>query len=1206
MLNFDQIIPLAAKAAKDKPIVAAPYPLPYVLCRALVNDGLISGFVADSRPEPGKRDTDIAGWWTDRQSGIWFLRNAPSRTMILLSGNAENDIGGRMLLEARLKGIQRILFIASDGSIAREVSIQESLMTRLTATPTTNAVNQLSYDDAFDEMYTVIGDRMRLPSSAFADDRILIVADSLQPGGAQRQAAYTAFGLAKRFPGQVHIGVARLDSTFDFYRSMIDAAGVSVTLMPEGDESFSSPDMIDIRNRLAARFASLGALNIFYMLFHHAVMIRSIRPSVVHAFQDYSNVLGGIAADWVGVPRLLLGGRSVAPDNFSLFQPYMEPAYRALLKRRPFAFLNNSEAGARDYARWLALPRERFQVLRNGFTFPDVSPDARDTIREEIGIPKDGIVVGTIIRFGEEKRPQLWLEMAAAVHSAHPQVHFVLFGDGNLMNSCKTYVEANDLSAIVKMPGLTKDAWAALSAMDIFVLTSRMEGLPNVLIEAQAMGLPVVCTGDGGMQETFVEGETGFHVATATPEALAERVCHLIDSPAELHRMGMNASRHVRKAFGIDHMIDRTLAAYRGTVPVTSDFVGTPDWQATKNKLEDRLGGILKEGGYCFSAPLCDEIDPIGAVLWEDAHPFEPGQTPQEAITSLGKGRYSVELNRLLFSSSDGTDPRFNGRSYRLRSKDADAEFDDIVITPECILQEIGNCYIANLGLPEGSARFGFWENGTRLGPGACQHDDIRARGIGRYSVWGSNLYFSTSDNSDPRANQRTYILRRARLSLVPASTEQTGALGSLDRVMRFLIRNAVPRQDFVRGRVVHINGSLGPGGAERQLAHTLVGLSQQKFESIQLLCYYLGATRTDAHDFFLPVVQAAGVPVRTVRREVAQDDPGSMPESLRAVKDLLPAGLAPDIADLYWEFIELRPEIVHAWLDLSNVRVGFAAALAGVPHIILSGRNANPSHFALYESYMDPAYKALLELPQVTMLNNSRAGRDDYARWLGIPPDGIHVVHNGREFRNLPSPDVRSAAKEALGFTRDTTIVGSISRFAEEKRPQLFVDTARVILSKHPDVRFVYFGDGGMFQEIREYISSIGLADKIRLPGLTNDVWSALAAMDVFVLTSRMEGLPNVLIEAQGAGVPVVCTAVGGMPETYVEGISGFGIPSTSHEDIAEAVSKLIVDSALRQSMSAEAASFAHESFSLDRMIARTLDIYKQATRRREFSPTS
>ena len=123
------------------------------------------------------------------------------------------------------------------------------------------------------------------------------------------------------------------------------------------------------------------------------------------------------------------------------------------------------------------------------------------------------------------------------------------------------------------------------------------------------------------------------------------------------------------------------------------------------------------------------------------------------------------------------------------------------------------------------------------------------------------------------------------------------------------------------------------------------------------------------------------------------------MPPGLKEVARLLPPGLANDIANLYYEFLELRPQVVHTWLDWDNVRGGLAAALAGVPRIVVSGRNINPSNFALYQPYMDPAYRVLAKLPNVMLINNSRAGANDYADWIGIQRDQIGVMYNAVDF---------------------------------------------------------------------------------------------------------------------------------------------------------------------------------------------------------------
>src|SRR3954468_5779307 len=102
MLTFQDIIPLAAREAGDRPIVAAPYPLPEIICRALVTDGTIAGYIADDCPKSPQPDASIAGWWTDKVVGSWFLRPTAGPTQILLSAAARHDVSGRMLLEARL------------------------------------------------------------------------------------------------------------------------------------------------------------------------------------------------------------------------------------------------------------------------------------------------------------------------------------------------------------------------------------------------------------------------------------------------------------------------------------------------------------------------------------------------------------------------------------------------------------------------------------------------------------------------------------------------------------------------------------------------------------------------------------------------------------------------------------------------------------------------------------------------------------------------------------------------------------------------------------------------------------------------------------------------------------------------------------------------------------------------------------------------
>jgi glycosyltransferase involved in cell wall biosynthesis len=315
----------------------------------------------------------------------------------------------------------------------------------------------------------------------------------------------------------------------------------------------------------------------------------------------------------------------------------------------------------------------------------------------------------------------------------------------------------------------------------------------------------------------------------------------------------------------------------------------------------------------------------------------------------------------------------------------------------------------------------------------------------------------------------------------------------------------------------------------------------------------------------------------------------------LRRAARGLPSDLIVDIANLAQEFEHLRPEVVHAWLDWDNVRAGLAAAFAGVPRILVSGRNLNPSHFLLYQPYMDPAYRALAALPNVTILNNSRAGADDYADWIGIPRERIKVIHNGIDYgsQGRPAPEVRLAARRELGIAADDFVVGGMFRFEDEKRPLLWLDAAAQIHRTVPDARFLLIGQGSLRDAMEAKIQSLNLGDRVILAGVTDDPLRAMSLMDVFLLTSHGEGLPNVLLESQWVGTPVVSTRAGGAPEAIDVGVSGWVVDEDTAEALADAVVNIRRNPDAAARASARGPLLVRERFGVPRMIAETLQVY-------------
>jgi glycosyltransferase involved in cell wall biosynthesis len=339
-----------------------------------------------------------------------------------------------------------------------------------------------------------------------------------------------------------------------------------------------------------------------------------------------------------------------------------------------------------------------------------------------------------------------------------------------------------------------------------------------------------------------------------------------------------------------------------------------------------------------------------------------------------------------------------------------------------------------------------------------------------------------------------------------------------------------------------------------------------------------------------------AGIRVETIRKATVDDvEVNDATRTLREFAHRLPAELLADIVALYREFRRRKPEVVHAWLDWSNTRAGIAAALAGVPKILISGRNLNPTHFNLYQPYMDPAYSALCELANVVFVNNSRAGADDYASWLGLEPERIRVIHNAVDFgdRRRTSPAEVAALRRELRIPPAVPVVGSAFRFEEEKRPIFWLETAAIIARCFPDARFVLFGQGSMRSRIIEAARRLGLRDRLLLPGVRDDILSAISMLDLFLLTSAGEGLPNVLLEAQWVGTPIVTTDAGGTGEAILEGRTGFLGPNDDADAIATLACRILADQDFRARAASAGPAFVGRRFSMERMLDETIALY-------------
>lgn len=414
-----------------------------------------------------------------------------------------------------------------------------------------------------------------LPPARRSSGRPLIMAaiGTLGPGGAERQLVNTLTGIKAAFDVDVEVAVMYLDEEWQrFYLPTLEAAGVRVTPVPRD----GGPPLAEVAHPAAVRLATAVDRHLSAALGHvgnFARLFLERQPDVAHLWLDEVNVKAGLAAVLVGVGHIVLGMRSVNPSHFVFYQPYMKAGYQALLECSHVRALNNSDAGADDYSRWLGLPPGRIAVLRNGVDFDKINASAHagSAYRRSHGIPPDVFVMGGVMRFSEEKRPLLWLEVAALVALRHPMVHFLLVGDGVQRPEVEARIVASSLNGRVHLAGHEQKPYDSIAAMNVLFLSSVFEGSPNVLIEAQALGVPVVLTPAGGAVETVDHGKTGWIAASGQAREAANLVCALVQEPAVAAAASRLAPAFVRNRYGMSRMVTETAAAYGGLPPRVDD-----------------------------------------------------------------------------------------------------------------------------------------------------------------------------------------------------------------------------------------------------------------------------------------------------------------------------------------------------------------------------------------------------------------------------------------------------------------------------------------------------------------------------------------------------------------------------------------------------------------------------------------------------------
>ena len=390
--------------------------------------------------------------------------------------------------------------------------------------------------------------------------------------------------------------------------------------------------------------------------------------------------------------------------------------------------------------------------------------------------------------------------------------------------------------------------------------------------------------------------------------------------------------------------------------------------------------------------------------------------------------------------------------------------------------------------------------------------------------------------------------------------------MNTLPRSGVSVLERAVPSSPIKGGslstkpRVLHIVDSLEVGGMER-LVHDLV--IDRGGDTTSVAC--------------LESLGSFGVALRRqgIRVELIGTKGGTIPTVYRLWRHLRRA----------------QPDVLHCHSFFAFLNASLAARLSGQVPLVFTKHGASIPGTGLGSR----TNRLLLRKAEVVAV--SRQAKEVMQAWMRNGRR-VHYIPNGISFRAYENLPGREEARARLGLPSDAFVVGIVARIASYKGHHVLIDAFSVLRKTVPGSLLLIAGDGPGLSSVREHVRNIEIDKSVWLMGERNDVPEILAALDVFCLPSETEGMPMTILEAMAAGVPVIASNVGGIPDLVEDCRSGLLISPGAPDKLNRALLAIARDQRRREMGRAARERFLR-GFTLDRAVRAYEELYCDAIAR-------
>jgi glycosyltransferase involved in cell wall biosynthesis len=382
----------------------------------------------------------------------------------------------------------------------------------------------------------------------------------------------------------------------------------------------------------------------------------------------------------------------------------------------------------------------------------------------------------------------------------------------------------------------------------------------------------------------------------------------------------------------------------------------------------------------------------------------------------------------------------------------------------------------------------------------------------------------------------------------------------------------------MTKPHVVHVATRMALGGAEENTLYTVNGLDPARYR--------------------VSLITGRGSNPATLARLAPHVELVEVPQ---LVRDISPRNDAVALAAIRRYLRAERCDIIHTHMSKAGILGRAAARMAGVPVIV------HTVHGSVFNEHVGRvSYGVYWTLEWLAAKMTDRmisVGEDLRRRQLaaGIgTPGQYQVIRSGMELEWFAdaaesTPERRRAIRESLGVPVDVPLIGKVARLEHPKGHEFFFDMAERVSKLHPTAHFVALGAGDLLDQFQADVDRRGLAERVHFAGFRPDIADVLAALDVVVLTSLMEGLPRALVQAAATGVPIVTFEVEGAAEIVREGVNGYIVPSKDVSLLTERVSSLLDDPVKAEEMGRAGRSLVSQAWTVESMVREISAVYDE-----------